>query len=75
MNNRTDLKGAVSAALILAGGMALSGAAVAECSAERWQDCSGKAWVDGHKMETPLGERWWPNALWGEGDDAGSTNW
>jgi kynurenine formamidase len=26
-------------------------------------------------METPLGERWWPHPLWGEGDQAGSTNW
>ena len=35
----------------------------------------GKAWVDGECMETPLGERWWPNPLWGAGDEAGSTNW
>jgi kynurenine formamidase len=26
-------------------------------------------------METPLGERWWPHPLWGEGDQAGATNW
>jgi kynurenine formamidase len=26
-------------------------------------------------METPLGEKWWPNKLWGAGDEAGSTNW
>jgi len=26
-------------------------------------------------METPLGERWWPHPRWGEGDEAGSTNW
>lgn len=73
--NRTNLTGAVSATLVLVGGMALSGAALAVCSAERWQDCSDKPWVDGQKMETPLGTRWWPNALWGEGDEAGSTNW
>ena len=47
----------------------------AECSPETWQDCADKPWVTGDKMETPMGERWWPNALWGEGDEAGSTNW
>jgi len=26
-------------------------------------------------METPLGSKWWPHPLWGEGDTAGSTNW
>ncbi|MEM7403849.1 MAG: cyclase family protein [Pseudomonadota bacterium] len=26
-------------------------------------------------MDTPLGSKWWPNALWGAGDEAGSTNW
>jgi len=26
-------------------------------------------------MDTPLGERSWPNKLWGAGDEAGSTNW
>jgi hypothetical protein len=52
-----------------------TGVAWAECSPESWQDCAGKPWVEGDKMETPLGERWWPNALWGEGDEAGSTNW
>ena len=26
-------------------------------------------------METPLGSKWWPNGLWGEGDESGSTNW
>jgi kynurenine formamidase len=46
-----------------------------------WADCEayrsleGKSWVDGKCMETPLGERWWPHPLWGEGDQAGSTNW
>ena len=47
----------------------------AECSPESWHDCAGKPWVDGDKMETPLGSQWWPNQLWGEGDEAGSTNW
>src|SRR5919106_946009 len=47
----------------------------AECSEDNWQDCAGKPWVDGDKMETPLGSVWWPNAQWGEGDEAGSTNW
>lgn len=46
----------------------------AECSPEAWQDCEGKPWVIG-KPETPIGERWWPNPLWGADDEAGSTNW
>jgi len=63
-------------AMTIAGGLTLtSGAALAECAPESWQDCAGKPWVDGDKMETPLGEKWWPNELWGEGDEAGSTNW
>ncbi len=52
-----------------------SGVAFAECSPENWKDCAGKPWVDGDNMETPLGSKWWPNPLWGEGDEAGSTNW
>ncbi len=47
----------------------------AECSAQDWKGCAGKPWVDGEVMETPLGSKWWPNPLWGEGDEAGSTNW
>jgi kynurenine formamidase len=59
-----------------AGAFVLStGVAWAECGPENWQACEGKPWVTGDKMETPLGEKWWPNALWGEGDEAGSTNW
>ena len=46
----------------------------AECSPENWKDCAGKPWTVG-EMETPIGEEWWPNELWGEGDEAGSTNW
>jgi kynurenine formamidase len=62
--------------VLAAGSLALtSGAALAECSPENWQDCAGKGWVEGDNMETPLGSKWWPNALWGEGDEAGSTNW
>src|SRR5690606_3166743 len=62
--------------LAAAGALVLStGVAWAECSPEAWQDCAGKPWVTGDKMETPMGERWWPNPLWGEGDEAGSTNW
>jgi kynurenine formamidase len=52
-----------------------TGVAWAECSPENWQDCAGKPWVDGDKMETPLGSQWWPHPIWGEGDEAGSTNW
>lgn len=64
--------------MLFAGASALvlsTGVAWAECSPENWQDCAGKPWVDGDKMETPLGSQWWPNELWGEGDEAGSTNW
>ena len=60
------------------GGLALglgSVAAQAECSDKNWKDCAGKPWVDGTKMDTPLGSKWWPNALWGADDEAGSTNW
>jgi len=52
---------------------AISGAAFADC--DTYRHLEKKAWVDGDCMETPLGERWWPNPLWGEGDQAGSTNW
>lgn len=45
------------------------------CSLQDWKACAGKSWVDGDVMETPLGSKWWPNPLWGEGDEAGSTNW
>ena len=64
--------------ILLASASALvlsTGVAFAECSAESWQDCAGKAWVDGDTMETPLGSKWWPHPIWGEGDEAGSTNW
>jgi kynurenine formamidase len=50
-------------------------AARAECTPANWQGCKGKPWVTGETMETPIGERWWPSKLWGEGDEAGSTNW
>ncbi len=52
---------------------ALSVAAHADCDAYRHLE--GKAWIDGDCLETPLGERWWPHPRWGEGDEAGSTNW
>jgi kynurenine formamidase len=50
-----------------------AGTALADC--EAYRHLEGKAWVDGDCMETPLGERWWPHPRWGEGDEAGSTNW
>lgn len=62
--------------MVAAGSLVISGgAALAECSPESWQDCGDKPWVDGSTMETPLGEKWWPHPIWGEGDEAGSTNW
>lgn len=39
------------------------------------RECEGQVWRDGAGMETPLGDKWWPNPLWGAGDEAGSTNW
>ncbi len=58
-----------------AAGLGFGGAARADCSAEDWSGCKGKPWVIGDKMQTPLGEAWWPHPIWGEGDEAGSTNW
>jgi len=45
------------------------------CSPENWKACAGKPWVVGSSMETPLGDKWWPNLLWGADDEAGATNW
>ena len=63
---------AISAVVAVAFSMS---AALADGHCAKYADLKDKAWVDGDCMETPLGERWWPNALWGEGDQAGSTNW
>ncbi len=60
----------------LGAAMAMSGgAAWAECTPEDISGCVGKPWVDGNVMDTPLGSKWWPNAMWGGDDQAGSTNW
>ncbi|NKB59310.1 MAG: cyclase family protein [Alphaproteobacteria bacterium] len=64
----------VSAITGLAFALAAGGASAA-CSDKNWKDCKGAPWVDGDVMETPLGSKWWPNKLWGAGDEAGSTNW
>ena len=66
---------AVSVAVAMGFGFGVSGAALAECGPDNWRGCEGKPWVVGDKMETPIGERWWPHPIWGEGDEAGSTNW
>ena len=63
---------AVSAVVAVAFSMS---AALADGHCAKYADLKGKSWVDGNCMETPLGERWWPHPLWGEGDQAGSTNW
>jgi len=63
------------AALAALGATVSHSVIAAECSADDWKACKGKPWVIGDKMETPLGERWWPHPIWGEGDEAGSTNW
>jgi len=60
---------------MLAGLVAFANLAWAECTPDNWKDCKGKPWVDGDVMDTPLGSKWWPHPMWGEGDEAGSTNW
>ena len=52
----------------------VSNGANAACK-DNWKDCKGREWVEGDVMETPIGSKWWPNALWGAGDEAGATNW
>lgn len=52
-----------------------SGALADACDDGDWTACQGRAWVDGDQMDTPLGSKWWPHPIWGEGDEAGSTNW
>jgi kynurenine formamidase len=54
---------------------AAGGAPAQACSPQNWKDCQGKPWVIGATMDTPVGEQWWPNKLWGAGDEAGATNW
>jgi kynurenine formamidase len=65
--------------LILAAAAALSAISFSSaswaCSQDDWKACAGKPWVDGDVIETPLGSKWWPHPIWGEGDEAGSTNW
>jgi kynurenine formamidase len=66
-------------ALIVTAVLAICAPALAQANdsacAEDWRECAGQPWVDGDRMETPLGSKWWPNPLWGAGDEAGSTNW
>ena len=69
------MKAFLWAGLAAAAAFATAPAAFAACDAKDWKGCAGKPWVDGSNMETPLGAKWWPNKLWGEGDEAGSTNW
>ena len=52
--------------------MAMSGGAFAACSDNPDGDYCRLA---GNNPETPVGSKWWPHPLWGEGDEAGSTNW
>lgn len=66
---------AIAGAALGVAGMVATIQPAAACSPETWKDCAGKPWVDGKDMQTPLGSKWWPNPLWGAGDEAGSTNW
>ena len=61
--------------LLLVSTLGLGVTAKAECTPESWKDCKGKPWVTGDTMDTPIGEKWWPNKQWGAGDEAGSTNY
>ncbi len=65
----------LAAAAAVTFGVVAGGGSAAACSPEDWTGCKGKPWVDGDVMETPLGSKWWPHPIWGEGDEAGSTNW
>ncbi|MEM7190458.1 MAG: cyclase family protein [Pseudomonadota bacterium] len=68
-------KGAALGVALGLAGMVAAPTTAAACSQEDWKACAGKPWVDGDVMDTPLGSKWWPHPLWGEGDEAGSTNW
>ena len=61
--------------LAFMGSVAVCSTVNAQCSDKNWKECKGKPWVTGDSMETPLGDKWWPHPMWGEGDEAGSTNW
>ena len=63
------------AACIVLAALSLGAAAAQDCSEKDWKACKGKPWVIGTTMDTPIGDRWWPNTLWGKDDQAGSTNW
>ncbi len=62
-------------AVLALAGLVGANAFAQECSDKNWKACKGKPWVIGNSMDTPLGDKWWPNKLWGAGDEAGSTNW
>ena len=75
MTGLRRLASGATLATLLATGASTGAMAQDECSAENWKACKGKPWVDGEVMDTPLGSKWWPNEQWGEGDEAGSTNY
>ena len=60
--------------LTVAALVSITGSAWAECGPANWRDCAGKPWMIG-PPETPIGAPWWPNPMWGAGDESGSTNW
>ena len=61
-------------AVLVLSGLVGSAALAQDCSDKNWKACKGKPWVIGSSMDTPLGDKWWPNKLWGAADEAGSTN-
>jgi len=71
---RPSVRTMFGAAALGAVALAAGGPAGA-CTQDDWKACAGKPWVDEGPMETPLGPKWWPHPIWGEGDEAGSTNW
>lgn len=75
MTGTGGLAAGAALASLLAIGLGTGAMAQDECSADNWQACKGKPWVDGEVMDTPLGSKWWPNEQWGADDEAGSTNY
>jgi kynurenine formamidase len=69
------MKNVLRAAALALAGLVASAAMAQECSDKNWKACKGKPWVIGNSMDTPIGDKWWPNKLWGKDDQAGSTNW
>ena len=60
---------------LVVGLVAVANVAWSECSDKNWKDCIGKPLGRRRKDGHPAGQYMWPHPIWGEGDEAGSTNW